>query len=78
MFLGRDIMTERDFSEHTASVIDEEIRELIEKAYALSKSVLLSHRNLMDRVTEVLVQKETVDAEELEQLIETSLNKAAA
>ncbi|AGY59009.1 ATP-dependent zinc metalloprotease FtsH [Gloeobacter kilaueensis] len=78
MFLGRDIMTERDFSEKTAAVIDKEVRDLIDQAYDLARSILQRNRELMDRVTEVLVQKETVDAEELEQLIEASLSKATA
>jgi cell division protease FtsH len=73
MFLGRDIMTERDFSDQTAAVIDEEVRDLIKQSYDMARNILMSNRALMDKVTEVLVQKETVDAEELEKLIEDAM-----
>jgi cell division protease FtsH len=78
MFLGRDIMTERDFSDQTAAVIDEEVRDLIKKSYDMARNILMSNRALMDKVTEVLVQKETVDAEELEKLIEDAMLPVAA
>jgi cell division protease FtsH len=78
MFLGRDIMTERDFSDQTAAVIDEEVRDLIKQSYDMARNILMSNRALMDKVTEVLVQKETVDAEELEKLIEDAMRPVAA
>ncbi len=78
MFLGRDIMTERDFSEQTAAVIDDEVRGLVDQSYQLAKGILTNNRALMDRVADVLVQKETVDAEELEQLIEASMTAKAS
>jgi cell division protease FtsH len=78
MFLGRDIMTERDFSDQTAAVIDEEVRDLIKQSYDMARNILMSNRALMDKVTEVLVQKETVDAEELEKLIEEAMLPVAA
>jgi cell division protease FtsH len=78
MFLGRDIMVERDFSERTAAVIDEEVRRLIDQAYTVAKSILTGNRTLMDKITEILVQKETIDAEELEALIEGSYQQTAA
>ncbi|MBC7880118.1 MAG: ATP-dependent metallopeptidase FtsH/Yme1/Tma family protein [Anaerolineae bacterium] len=78
MFLGRDIMTERDFSDQTAAVIDEEVRDLIKQSYDIARNILVSNRALMDKVTEVLVQKETVDAEELEKLIEEAMRPVAA
>ncbi len=78
MFLGRDIMTERDFSDQTAAVIDEEVRDLIKQSYDIARNILMSNRALMDKITEVLVQKETVDAEELEMLIEDAMRPVAA
>lgn len=78
MFLGRDIMAERDFSEETAAAIDEEVRSLIDVAYKRAKEVLLNNRHVLDKLAEMLIEKETVDAEELQELLATSDVKMAA
>lgn len=69
MFLGRDIAAERDFSEETAAAIDDEVRGLVEQAYRRAKSVLVNNRHVLDRLAQMLVEKETVDAEELQDLL---------
>ncbi|MCP9772007.1 ATP-dependent zinc metalloprotease FtsH3 [Synechococcus sp. Tobar12-5m-g] len=69
MFLGRDIAADRDFSEDTAAAIDEEVGVLVEQAYRRAKSVLLQNRAVLDELAEILVEKETVDAEELQELL---------
>ncbi len=69
MFLGRDIMAERDFSEETAAAVDEEVRKLVDTAYLRSKSVLENNRHILDQLASMLVEKETVDAEELQELL---------
>lgn len=66
MFLGRDIMSERDFSEETAAAIDEEVRKLVDVAYTRAKEVLVGNRHILDQIAQMLVEKETVDAEELQ------------
>jgi len=78
MFLGRDISSERDFSEETASVIDEEVRTLVDQAYDRAKDVLVSNRHILDKLADMLIEKETVDAEELQMLLNTSELKMAA
>ncbi|MEH1872485.1 ATP-dependent zinc metalloprotease FtsH3 [Nostoc sp.] len=69
MFLGRDIMSERDFSEETAAAIDEEVRKLVDVAYTRAKEVLLRNRHILDQIAQMLVDKETVDAEELQEIL---------
>jgi cell division protease FtsH len=69
MFLGRDIMAERDFSEETASVIDDEVRKLVAEAYKRAKHVLVTNRHVLDQLADMLVEKETVDADELQELL---------
>ncbi len=69
MFLGRDIMSERDFSEETAAAIDEEVRKLVDVAYTRAKEVLVGNRHILDQIAEMLVDKETVDAEELQEIL---------
>ncbi|MEN9243533.1 MAG: ATP-dependent zinc metalloprotease FtsH3, partial [Gloeomargarita sp. DG02_5_bins_242] len=70
MFLGREIAMERDFSEETAALIDEEVRLLVEAAYKQAKQVLMNNRALLDKLAQMLVEKETVDAEELQNLLD--------
>jgi cell division protease FtsH len=77
MFLGRDIMAERDFSEETAAAIDDEVRGLVEQAYRRAKDVLTQNRAVLDRLSEMLIERETVDSEELQELLATSDVKMA-
>ncbi|EDY39239.1 ATP-dependent metalloprotease FtsH [Cyanobium sp. PCC 7001] len=69
MFLGRDIAAERDFSEDTAATIDEEVSQLVEEAYRRATEVLTNNRAVLDQLADLLVEKETVDAEELQELL---------
>jgi len=78
MFLGRDIAAERDFSEETAAAIDDEVRNLVEQAYRRAKVVLSENRHVLDLLAELLVEKETVDSEELQELLANNDVKVAA
>jgi cell division protease FtsH len=69
MFLGRDIAAERDFSEDTAAAIDEEVSQLVDEAYRRATEVLVANRPVLDELAEILVEKETVDAEQLQELL---------
>jgi len=69
MFLGRDIAAERDFSEDTAAAIDEEVSTLVAEAYRRATEVLTANRPVLNELAELLVEKETVDAEELQELL---------
>ena len=68
-FLGRDIAAERDFSEETAAMIDKEVSELVDVAYKRATKVLADNRAVLDELAEMLVEQETVDAEELQELL---------
>ncbi len=78
MFLGRDIAAERDFSEETAAVIDDEVSLLVAEAYRRAKDVLLGNKHVLDQLANMLVDKETVDSEELQDLLATNDVKMAA
>ncbi len=69
MFLGRDIAAERDFSEDTAAAIDEEVSQLVAEAYRRATAVLNGNRKVLDELAEMLVERETVDAEDLQELL---------
>ncbi len=78
MFLGRDIAAERDFSEETAAAIDDEVRNLVEQAYRRCKVVLVSNRHVLDALAAMLIEKETVDSDELQELLANSDVKMAS
>jgi len=78
MFLGRDIASDRDFSDATAATIDDEVRVLVDEAYLRAKDVLISNRSVLDKIAAMLVEKETVDAEELQEILATNDIKMAS
>ena len=69
MFLGRDIAAERDFSEDTAATIDSEVSDLVDVAYHRATKVLNDNRSVLDELAEMLVESETVDSQELQDLL---------
>ncbi|HEU5350677.1 MAG TPA: ATP-dependent zinc metalloprotease FtsH [Terracidiphilus sp.] len=70
IFLGREIAQHRDFSEETARQIDQEVRRLIDDAYQSAHSLIDTHRDAMHRISAALLERETIDAEEVRLLIE--------
>ena len=75
--LAADEVMQRDCSEQTAREIEQEVRHILDQAYADAKGLLDTHRNELDRVAEVLLEKETLDAKGLRELIE-GLTKSPA
>jgi cell division protease FtsH len=71
-FMGRDIMAERDFSDETAAAIDDEVRNLVDQAYRRAKDVLIKNKPVLDKIANMLVEKETVDSEELQGILNSS------
>jgi cell division protease FtsH len=65
-FLGRDYGHQRDYSEHLASVVDSEIRGLIETAHQEAYEILVENRSILDALVEELLEKETLQKEEIE------------
>ncbi|MGA2633780.1 MAG: ATP-dependent zinc metalloprotease FtsH [Terracidiphilus sp.] len=70
IFLGREIAQHRDFSEETARQIDLEVRRLIDEAYQSAHSIVESNADAMHRIAAALLERETIDAEEVRMLIE--------
>jgi cell division protease FtsH len=69
MFLGRDLFEERNYSEQTAVMIDEEVRKLIDSSYDRAKKTLMAHRDQLDRLATTLLEKEVLDAEEVNAIV---------
>jgi cell division protease FtsH len=71
IFLGREIAQHRDYSEATAQKIDNEVNRLIEKTYNRAKEVLEANLDILHKLSELLLEKETVMGKELDELILT-------
>jgi cell division protease FtsH len=68
-FLGREFSAEPDYSDEIAREIDDEIRRIVEDAHQRAKEVLNSHRGDLERISKVLLERETIEREEFEQLL---------
>ncbi len=69
VFLGRDGQEERNFSEEVAAKIDAEIKSYVESCYAKARELLTENRVILDRIVNVLLEKETLTWEEIDRLI---------
>jgi cell division protease FtsH len=69
IFLGREIAQHRDYSESTAVSIDDEVRKLIIMGYERAKSILTENREALIRIAESLLERESLDASEIQMLI---------
>jgi cell division protease FtsH len=69
-FLGRDMRAEPDYSDAVAAQIDEEVRKLIDEGFDRAKTTLMKNRKLLDLITERLIEVETIEANDLEKLLE--------
>ena len=65
VFLGRDFASHPDYSDQIAFEIDSEIRRLIDEAHDEALEILQSHRPHLDRLAETLIQRETIESEEI-------------
>ena len=66
VFLGRDFSTEPNYSEKTAAIIDEEIKKIIDEAYAKALELLRENREKLDAVVEFLMRNEVMDGDEFD------------
>ncbi len=71
VFLGRDLGHERDFSEEVASMIDDEVRELIERAHDEAWEILVQYRDVLDDLVLKLLDKETLSKSDLAEIFKS-------
>ena len=69
VFLGRDYVRHQDYSDEVASVIDEEIRKLITRAHDEARAILTTHRDALERICAALMERETLDADEIKEVL---------
>jgi cell division protease FtsH len=68
-FLGRDYSAEADYSEEIAREIDDEIRRVIEESHELALSVLREHMDDLHKISNILIERETIDRDQFERLL---------
>jgi len=69
VFLGKEIATEREYSEETAAKIDKEVAGILKKCYNRTKKLLKKNKDKLERITKELIKKETLEKEEFEKLV---------
>ena len=69
-FLGREFSAEPDYSDEVAREIDDEVRRIVEDAHQTSKDILSEHREQLDTISRILLERETIEAEEFIALLE--------
>ena len=69
VFMGRDFGTARDYSEEFAAELDKEVKKIVDERYAIAKQILTDNRDLLDAIAKELLEKETLDDEEVTKII---------
>jgi len=69
VFLGRDIMEDRNYSEEIAYAIDQEVRSIIDECYDLAKNILTENNDRLEEITALLLEKEVLEGDELDELL---------
>ena len=70
VFMGRDFGNSRDFSEEFAAELDREVKRIVDERYAIAKELLTQNRDLLDAIAKELLEKETLDDEEVTAIID--------
>ncbi|NLW47587.1 MAG: ATP-dependent metallopeptidase FtsH/Yme1/Tma family protein [Firmicutes bacterium] len=69
VFLGRDISRDKNYSEEIAAAIDREIKLIMDESFEKSKQIVIEHRELLDKIANALLEKETIEGEAFVELI---------
>jgi len=70
IFLGREIAQHRDYSEETAIRIDQEVKRIVTNSYTTARDILTTHREVLERIAQALLDREVLDAREVKLLID--------
>ncbi len=71
VFLGRDFNHQRNYSEEVACEIDKEVRKYMEEAYEACRKIITENRDKLELIAQALIERETLSAKELEELLTT-------
>jgi cell division protease FtsH len=68
VFLGREFGSRREISERTAQMVDDEVKHFLDEAHERARRILTEHRELLDRIANALLERETIDREDVDLL----------
>ncbi len=71
VFLGKQLSRMKNYSEETASEIDRQVKVIVSQCYSRAKEILLEYRDKMDEIAKILLEKETIEGEELNRLLKS-------
>jgi cell division protease FtsH len=77
IFLGRDIIEERNYSDQTAFIIDQEVRKVIDECYATARGEIMKHRDKLKLLAEKLLEKEIMELDEIKALVGIPVDEKA-
>ncbi|MGI0487048.1 ATP-dependent zinc metalloprotease FtsH2 [Pantanalinema rosaneae CENA516] len=69
VFLGRDLMVRSEYSEEISSRIDAQVRSIVEHCYDMSRAFIRDNRTVIDRLVDLLIERETIDGEEFRRIV---------
>jgi cell division protease FtsH len=65
VFLGRELGQRRQVSEHTAQQVDQEVKRILDEAHDKARVILEQHRDLLERIAQALLERETIGQDEI-------------
>ncbi|MCL5774262.1 MAG: ATP-dependent zinc metalloprotease FtsH [Firmicutes bacterium] len=77
VFLGRDIMEDRNYSEEVANHIDQEVRRIVDESYNLARELIGKNKENLEKIVKVLLEKEVLEGEELDRILAEVVPAAA-
>src|SRR5882762_562270 len=69
IFLGREVVQRREISDRTAEIVDTELKRILSEAYERARTIVADHRAALDRLASALLERETLDREEVELVV---------
>nr|7TDO_A Chain A, ATP-dependent zinc metalloprotease FtsH [Thermotoga maritima]7TDO_B Chain B, ATP-dependent zinc metalloprotease FtsH [Thermotoga maritima]7TDO_C Chain C, ATP-dependent zinc metalloprotease FtsH [Thermotoga maritima]7TDO_D Chain D, ATP-dependent zinc metalloprotease FtsH [Thermotoga maritima]7TDO_E Chain E, ATP-dependent zinc metalloprotease FtsH [Thermotoga maritima]7TDO_F Chain F, ATP-dependent zinc metalloprotease FtsH [Thermotoga maritima] len=75
VFLGKEITRLRNYSEEVASKIDEEVKKIVTNCYERAKEIIRKYRKQLDNIVEILLEKETIEGDELRRILSEEFEK---
>ncbi|MDD3296371.1 MAG: ATP-dependent zinc metalloprotease FtsH [Candidatus Omnitrophica bacterium] len=69
IFLGRDLVREKDYSEETARIVDEEVKRIVDECYLRAEKLIKENQEKLDILAKALLEKEVLDVDEVKKLI---------
>ena len=71
LFLGREMLKRKSYSEHTAQEIDVEVKSIIDEGFKRAQNIIMEHRDKLDKIAEALLEYETLEGTQVDEIVKT-------